>query len=196
MAACTANHAAQARHWFIRWSAAAWDTPGITSAGAAAARWNTPELDSALQALDASLFAPDGAPWRGAEFAAIVDKVHDATADAADRRDLQFSRAHRLLEGLGAQRAGPLDGGGGILDLQTDVADRGAMHQIGGMSEAFRLHIDDDVDVALSVQLNILGDVPTAAPEAQFAQQTPGGIVLRIVTRKEGEHLEQQPENH
>ena len=75
MAACTANHAAQARHWFIRWSAAAWDTPGITSAGAAAARWNTPELDSALQALDASLFAPDGAPWRGAEFAAIVKQL-------------------------------------------------------------------------------------------------------------------------
>jgi hypothetical protein len=74
MAACTANHAAQARQWFIRWSSAAWDDPAITSAAAAVARWNTPELDSALQALEASLFAPAPAAieWRGDTLGAIV----------------------------------------------------------------------------------------------------------------------------
>jgi hypothetical protein len=75
MAACTANHAAQARHWFIRWTAAAWDAPGITSAAAAAACWDSPDLDNALQTLEASLFAPDATPWQGSELGAIVKQL-------------------------------------------------------------------------------------------------------------------------
>jgi hypothetical protein len=75
IAACTANHAAQARQWFIRWSAAAWGDPEITSATAAAARWNTPELDSALQALEASLYAPAGSAWRGDTLAEIIREL-------------------------------------------------------------------------------------------------------------------------
>ncbi len=72
MAACTANHAAQVRHWLIRWSAAAWDEPAITSLGEAAARWASDELDAEIARLEASLYAPAGAPWQGASLAQLL----------------------------------------------------------------------------------------------------------------------------
>lgn len=85
LAACTANHATQARHWLIRWTAAAWDDPAITSIAAAAARWESPELDSALAALDASLYAPEPAAWQGATLASVVKELEGRPRHAAGK---------------------------------------------------------------------------------------------------------------
>ena len=65
----------------------------------------------------------------------------------------------RLLEGLGAEGGGALDGGGGVLDPEADVADADAVGEVGGMGEALALGVDDEVDAALAVEGHVLGDV-------------------------------------
>ena len=65
----------------------------------------------------------------------------------------------RLLEGLGAERGGALDGGGGVLDAEADVADADAVGQVGGVGEALALGVDDEIDAALAVEGHVLGDV-------------------------------------
>lgn len=92
LAACTAGHASQARQWFIRWTAACWDDPQITSVGAATARWHCDELHSAVENLEASLFAATADDWRGDALAEIVKRL--------ERRPLPAACADRGLNPL------------------------------------------------------------------------------------------------
>jgi len=44
--------------------------------------------------------------------------MHHSTADTANGGDFQLARSYRLLKGLGAERTGTFDRGGGILDAE------------------------------------------------------------------------------
>ena len=68
---------------------------------------------------------------------ALVDEVHHRRRRRRGSPGWSSSPGPtRWLEDLGAERGGALDGGGGVLDAEADVADADAVGQVGGMGEA------------------------------------------------------------
>src|SRR5207237_850367 len=77
-------------------------------------------------------------------------------ADALDRRDVELHRPDLAVHRLGAERDRPLIGAGGVLDPEGDGANRRAVQPGERLREAFRLGIEDEVDVALLVERDVL----------------------------------------
>ena len=92
-------------------------------------------------------------------FAEAVDQVQRRTADALDRRQAQFHRPGGNLDGLGAQ--GQCTGIGlvGVLHAEGHAAHGGPVFsgEVGGL--ALGLVVEDQVDLALAIQVHVLGTV-------------------------------------
>ena len=64
---------------------------------------------------------------------------------------------------------------GGILDPQRQGRHRQPVQELEGVREALVLEVEDEVDAALPVQLDVLGAVAMGAAEAQGAQHLAEG---------------------
>ena len=71
----------------------------------------------------------------------------------------------------GSERAGALDGGGGVLDAQADVADADAVAEEGGMGKAHGLGVDHEVYAALAVDGDVLGDMAAGLAEPHAVKE-------------------------
>ena len=114
------------------------------------------------------------------QIALVVDEIDEAAANAPDRRDLQLTGNDRLHEGLGLQRFGALDGGLGVIDRESDSANRRAVVDVEGMGETALVLVDHHVDAALPPERDILGAVTPGDMEAERPQQgfEPGRLGL------------------
>jgi hypothetical protein len=84
--------------------------------------------------------------------AIAVDEVDQAAADPLDRRDVELHRPELAMHRLGAEPDRPVIGRRGILDPEGDRADRRPVQPGKRLGKAFRLGVDDEVDVALLVR--------------------------------------------
>ena len=101
----------------------------------------------------------------GAEL--LVDEVEQAAADAAHGRQLELALADRAAEMLAQEGVGAVDRGRGVVDAQRDGGDGEAVQELERVGEALVLEVEDDADVALAVQLDVLGAVAVGAAKAQ-----------------------------
>ncbi len=112
-----------------------------------------------------------------ATFFKTVDKVKRGTADALDRRKTQFHRARLDLDGLCAQLQGAGVSIVSVAHTKRHAANGRAMLSGEIRSYASGFIVQDQVDVALSIQVHILGAVGGHLGEAQHLEyrlQNPG----------------------
>ncbi|MNC35786.1 hypothetical protein D3C75_842810 [compost metagenome] len=114
-----------------------------------------------------------------AAFAETVDQVDRRTADALDRRQAQLHRPGGAVYRLGAQLQGAGVGLVGVLHPEGHAAGRRAVlgGEVGG--EALRLLVEDQVDVALAVQVHVLGAVGGDLGEAHHGEDGFQGVRRR-----------------
>src|SRR5690606_16987396 len=86
----------------------------------------------------------------GAARSVAVDQIDQAVADALDGGDGEFHRPDMGFDAPGAELAGALVGLGGIPDAEGHGTDRRTMDAGEALGKAFRLGIEDEVDVALA----------------------------------------------
>src|SRR5579872_6487316 len=84
--------------------------------------------------------------------AVAVDEVDEAAADALDRRDVQLHRADPALDRLGAELDRPAIGQGRVGDPKRDGTNARAVKPREALRKAFRLGIDDEIDIALTIK--------------------------------------------
>src|SRR3546814_17453980 len=80
-------------------------------------------------------------------------------------------RAFVRCVGCGAELAGARRSRRSSLDAQADVADRRAVHQVGGMGKALAFGVDDEVDAALAPQGDVRRLVLRGLAEAEGVEQ-------------------------
>ena len=97
-------------------------------------------------------------------------KIQQAAADAADRRNFEFARPDRLLEGERLQRLRARHGPAGIIDIHSDGADPRTMRDVMRVRETIRLAIDDEFDMALRPALDILTAMRPGLAKAELAE--------------------------
>ena len=88
--------------------------------------------------------------------AIAVDEVDQAAADPLDGRDIELHRPDLAVHRLGAEPDRALVGLGGVGDAKRHRADRRAMQPGKGLGKAFRLGIEDEIDLALFVEGDVL----------------------------------------
>ena len=101
------------------------------------------------------------------QLAAGIQEIDQAAADAAHGRDVELAGADRLAERIVEQQLGAFERGGGVVDFQSERANRRAMRDIEGMREAFLLGVDDEVDAALMPARHGLRLVTAGAAKAE-----------------------------
>src|SRR5438445_5243796 len=98
-------------------------------------------------------------------------KIKQAAADAADGRNFKFAGSDRLIESVRLQRFGARHGLSGVIDVDRNGADSGAMRDEVRMGKAVRLAIDDELDITLRPALHVLAAMRTGFAEAELTEQ-------------------------
>ena len=102
-------------------------------------------------------------------------EVEQAAADTAHGRDRQLTLADGSGERPGQHPRGMALGGGGIVDPQRQGGHRQAVQELEGVGETLVLEIEHEVDLALAMQLDLLGTMAVGAPEAKCLQHLAKG---------------------
>src|SRR5690606_497718 len=100
-----------------------------------------------------------------------VDQIDQAVADALDGGDGEFHRPDMGFDAPGAELAGALVGLGGIPDAEGHGTDRRTMDAGEALGKAFRLGIEDEVDVALAIKRDVLRPVLRHGGKAHALEQ-------------------------
>ena len=112
------------------------------------------------------------------EVGALVEEVEQRAADAADRGDRELARADGAAMDGREESLGAAELGGGIAGPQAERGDRGAVGDEVGVGEALLLHVEHEVDLALRVAFDVLGEMAAGVGEAHRAKQ--GGELFGI----------------
>ena len=109
------------------------------------------------------------------------DEVDQRAVGAAHRRDLPLAGADPLVPVGDEERLGPLQHARRVIEAERHGADGGAvvLEVLGG--GGILLAVEHEVDVALAIQLDILGAVPPGKAEAEPEQETGERVAGRDV---------------
>jgi len=107
----------------------------------------------------------------GAASRITVDEIDQRIADALDRRDVELHRSRVRFHAPGALLDGAPVRKRGIADAKRDGADRWTVHSRKGLREAARLGVDDEVDLALTIEKHVLRTMLRDRLEAQLLEQ-------------------------
>src|ERR1700730_14685456 len=100
-----------------------------------------------------------------------IQKIQQASADAVDRRNLEFARPDRLVECSRLQRVRARHDVVGVVDVQSDGAHARPMGDVMRMREAVGLAIDDEFNLALGPTLDGLAAMLAGFAKAELAKQ-------------------------
>src|ERR1700730_12186660 len=100
-----------------------------------------------------------------------IQKIQQASADAVDRRNLEFARPDRLVECSRLQRVRARHDVVGVVDVQSDGAHARPMGDVMRMREAVGLAIDDEFNLALGPPLDGLAAMLAGFAKAELAKQ-------------------------
>jgi len=104
-------------------------------------------------------FVPVGEPEVPGAGLLAIDQVDQASADALDRRNVQFHRANRPFDfpGSGVDRA--MQCASGVLDAKGHGAGAWPMLAREPLRQAIGFGVDDEIDIALAVKRHFFGAV-------------------------------------
>ena len=114
---------------------------------------------------------------------ARADEVDETALDPGDRRHGRFAGSDLAGVALALQRARPLERLVDRIDAERDRAHRGPMQQRERVGEALALAVDDEVDLALRIEIDVLRAVPPSALESEALEQR-GQFARRRVARR------------
>ena len=103
--------------------------------------------------------------------AGLFQEIQQAAADAADRGNFEFARPDRLVEGPRLQRFRARHGPGGVVDINGDGADAGAVRDKVRMRKAIRFAIDHEIDMALRPAFDVLAAMRAGLAKTELAEQ-------------------------
>jgi hypothetical protein len=118
------------------------------------------------------------------KFAAPIEQVDQAAADATDSRYLEFAAQYRLSEWRGQERPCTIGGGMRIINAKPERANRRTVRYIKRVGETFAFAINDKIDVALTPYGHVLRFVFAPFAEAE-ASEDRFEIVRRCVICRE-----------
>ncbi|MGF6551002.1 hypothetical protein QFZ96_006073 [Paraburkholderia youngii] len=103
-----------------------------------------------------SIDVTDAVRRRAVLAAPAVDEIDQRIAYAFDRRDVQLHRAGLVVESPGTFFERLAVGLRGVLHAKRNRADRRAMQAREALRERMLLRVDDEIDVALTIQRHVL----------------------------------------
>src|SRR4029079_6225404 len=103
--------------------------------------------------------------------AGLLQEIQQAAADATDRGNFEFARPDGLIEGSRFQRFRPRHDTAGIIHIDGDGADTGAMRDEMRMRKAVRLAVDHEVDMTLRPAFDILAAMRAGLAKTELAEQ-------------------------
>ncbi len=108
-----------------------------------------------------------------------VDQIEVRAADPLDGRDVQLHRTHQAAHLFGAALERQAQGLAGVAHAKGHGVGRGPVAATELRGLAGRLHVEDEVDVALGEAQHVLGAVPRYGGEAHQLEQAlqPLGLV-------------------
>jgi len=103
----------------------------------------------------------------------VCDEIDEAAADAPHGWNLELAGPYGLRKAADLQPPGTFQCRERIRHAHADRAHGCAMDRVVGMRKAFRLAVDDEVDVALSPAGHCLASMPRGRRESQRLQHVP-----------------------
>ena len=99
------------------------------------------------------------------EFVVPVDEIDEALADAVNRGDVELHRPRPHGDLPRAELERPAERGVGIADAHRERADDRTLGRLHRARDVRRLRVDDDVHLALAIELDLAGAMAGDRPE-------------------------------